>query len=102
MASNHGAVAAALLLGAGLAMAPGVGPGVAAAGSAADGQMSRRRVDSFAPASGFLRVEAAAGFQKMVADSPAKVAHLETLTLVAMQEHLDYDTGTWDPWAPWP
>jgi len=46
VASNHGAVAAALLLGAGLAMAPGVSPGVA--------------------------------------------------------EHLDYDTGTWDPWAPWP
>ncbi len=92
---------------------------------------------------------AAAGFQKMVADSPAKAAHLEGLTparrmvahrrdgrlyylyadpevckclyvgtaeqyqlalekrresdeLVAMQEHLDYDTGTWDLWAPWP
>ena len=115
--------------------------------------MSRRPVDSFAPASGFLRVElrpvgdpvraggraffdlrvagngpvyratvgpfdfmadgpwttatteqflAAGGFQKTVADSPAKVAHLETLTLVAMQEHLDYDPGTWDLWAPWP
>ena len=180
MASNHGAVAAALLLGAGLAMAAGVGPGVAGAGGAADGQMSRRPVDSFAPASGVLRVEwsvggaepgqsrivgyvyndyredavnvrpvgdtvraggraffdlrvagngpvyrvtvgpfdfmadgpwttatteqflAGAGLQKMVADSPAKAAHLETLTLVAMQEHLDYDTGTWDLWAPWP
>ena len=26
----------------------------------------------------------------------------ESDELVAMQEHLDYDTGTWDLWAPWP
>ena len=245
MASNHGAVTTALLLAVGLVLAPGVGRGVAGAGSAADGPMMGRAVDGPARVDGFLRVEwsvgatepgqsrivgyvyndyredavnvqlrisqldaagrpgasvvqpvgdtvraggraffdlrvagngpvyrvavgsfdfmadgpwttatteqflAAAGFQKMVADSPAKAAHLERLTparrmvahrragrlyylyadpevckclyvgtaeqyqlalekrresdeLVAMQEHLDYDTGTWDLWAPWP
>ena len=245
MASNHGAVTTALLLAVGLVLAPGVGRGVAGAGSTADGPMMGRAVDGPARVDGFLRVEwsvgatepgqsrivgyvyndypedavnvqlwisqldaagrpgasvvqpvgdtvraggraffdlrvagngpvyrvavgsfdfmadgpwttatteqflAAAGFQKMVADSPAKAAHLERLTparrmvahrragrlyylyadpevckclyvgtaeqyqlalekrresdeLVAMQEHLDYDTGTWDLWAPWP
>ncbi len=245
MASNHGAVTTALLLAVGLVLAPGVGRGVAGAGSTADGPMMGRAVDGPARVDGFLRVEwsvgatepgqsrivgyvyndypedavnvqlrisqldaagrpgasvvqpvgdtvraggraffdlrvagngpvyrvavgsfdfmadgpwttatteqflAAAGFQKMVADSPAKAAHLEGLTparrmvahrrdgrlyylyadpevckclyvgtaeqyqlalekrresdeLVAMQEHLDYDTGTWDLWAPWP
>jgi len=245
VASNHGAVTTALLLAVGLVLAPGVGRGVAGAGSAADGPMMGRAVDGPARVDGFLRVEwsvgatepgqsrivgyvyndyredavnvqlrisqldaagrpgasvvqpvgdtvraggraffdlrvagngpvyrvavgsfdfmadgpwttatteqflAAAGFQKMVADSPAKAAHLERLTparrmvahrragrlyylyadpevckclyvgtaeqyqlalekrresdeLVAMQEHLDYDTGTWDLWAPWP
>jgi len=234
-----------LLLAVGLVLAPGVGRGVAGAGSAADGPMMGRAVDDPARVDGFLRIEwsvgatepgqsrivgyvyndyredavnvqlrisqldaagrpgasvvqpvgdtvraggraffdlrvagngsvyrvavgsfdfmadgpwttatteqflAAAGFQKMVADSPAKAAHLERLTparrmvahrragrlyylyadpevckclyvgtaeqyqlalekrresdeLVAMQEHLDYDTGTWDLWAPWP
>jgi len=245
VASNHGAVTTALLLAVGLVLAPGVGRGVAGAGSAADGPMMGRAVDDPARVDGFLRIEwsvgatepgqsrivgyvyndyredavnvqlrisqldaagrpgasvvqpvgdtvraggraffdlrvagngsvyrvavgsfdfmadgpwttatteqflAAAGFQKMVADSPAKAAHLERLTparrmiahrragrlyylyadpevckclyvgtaeqyqlalekrresdeLVAMQEHLDYDTGTWDLWAPWP
>ena len=245
MASNHGAVTTALLLAVGLVLAPGVGRGVAGAGSTADGPMMGRAVDDPARVDGFLRIEwsvgatepgqsrivgyvyndyredavnvqlrisqldaagrpgasvvqpvgdtvraggraffdlrvagngsvyrvavgsfdfmadgpwttatteqflAAAGFQKMVADSPAKAAHLERLTparrmvahrragrlyylyadpevckclyvgtaeqyqlalekrresdeLVAMQEHLDYDTGTWDLWAPWP
>jgi hypothetical protein len=26
----------------------------------------------------------------------------ESDELVAMQEHLDYEAGTWDLWAPWP
>ena len=245
VASTHKAVATALLLAVGLVLAPGVGRGVAGAGSAPDGPMMDRTVDGPTRADGFLRVEwsvgatepgqsrivgyvyndyredavnvqlrisqldaagrpgasvvqpvgdtvraggrtffdlrvagngpvyqvavrsfdfmadgpwttaateeflAAAGFQKVVADTPAKAAHLETLTparrmvahrrdgrlyylyadpevckclyvgtaeqyqlalekrresdeLVAMQEHLDYDTGTWDLWAPWP
>jgi hypothetical protein len=201
VASKRGAVATALLLGAGLVMGLGVGPGVARAGSAADEQMLRPGPAPASDATGRpgasvvqpvgdtvragghaffdLRVAgnspvyrvavgsfdfradgpwttattepflAAAGFQKMVADSPAKAAHLERLTparrmvahrrdgrlyylyadpevckclyvgtaeqyqlalekrresdeLVAMQEHLDYDTGTWDLGAPWP
>ena len=61
MASNHGAVTTALLLAVGLVLAPGVGRGVAGAGSTADGPMMGRAVDGPARVDGFLRVEWSVG-----------------------------------------
>ena len=114
MASNHGAVAAALLLGAGLAMAPGVGPGVAEPGqSRIVGYVhndDREDAVIVRPVGDTVRAGGRAFFDLRVAGNGpvyrVTVGPFDFMAdgpwTTATTEQFLAATGTWDLWAPWP